>query len=285
MATIKIFSDSVQFYKVIQNNFLEKEAEHNLLFGITKQIMNSPEFFKNDPFMAVVWEKSIVSLACLMTPPRDLILAANYSEILPSLDLLANTIWQQGVDVNGVNAEKKLAATFAHLWSHRGSFAPVLQMKQRIYRLDTVMFQPACTGAMRKAEQKDRELLIKWAAGFLQESLGEDEAQAEQLVEVHLRKENLFVWEDIEIVSMAAKSRETITGAVVSFVYTPPEKRKNGYATALVAGLSNHLLKNGYQFCALFTDLANPTSNAIYQKIGYFPVMDYDRYVFSKDLT
>jgi predicted GNAT family acetyltransferase len=43
------------------------------------------------------------------------------------------------------------------------------------------------------------------------------------------------------------------------------------------------LLDQGKQFTSLFTDLSNPTSNSIYQKIGYQPVCDFDLYRFSQD--
>jgi hypothetical protein len=66
----------------------------------------------------------------------------------------------------------------------------------------------------------------------------------------------------------------------VSAVYTPREQRQHGYASALVARLSQHLLDMGYEFVTLFTDLENPTSNAIYQKIGYHPVIDFRSYKF-----
>jgi predicted GNAT family acetyltransferase len=57
-------------------------------------------------------------------------------------------------------------------------------------------------------------------------------------------------------------------------VYTPPGRRGRGYATALVAALSAELLAAGRRFCFLYTDLANPTSNRIYQRIGYERVCD-----------
>ena len=63
-------------------------------------------------------------------------------------------------------------------------------------------------------------------------------------------------------------------------VYTPPELRGHGYASAVVAALSQRLLDAGHQYCALYTDLANPTSNSIYQKIGYTPVSDAVEYAF-----
>jgi predicted GNAT family acetyltransferase len=66
----------------------------------------------------------------------------------------------------------------------------------------------------------------------------------------------------------------------ISLVYTPPDLRQRGYATACVASLSQMLLDEGWQFCTLFTDLANPTSNSIYRKIGYKPVGDFHDYLF-----
>ena len=80
--------------------------------------------------------------------------------------------------------------------------------------------------------------------------------------------------------SMAARARPMTHGVVVNAVYTPPEMRGRGYASACVGHLSQHLLDSGYQFCCLFTDLSNPTSNNIYQRLGYHPVCDYDEYVF-----
>jgi predicted GNAT family acetyltransferase len=73
---------------------------------------------------------------------------------------------------------------------------------------------------------------------------------------------------------MAGFSRPTKTGVSVSSVYTPPAFRKRGYASALVASLSALALENGKKFCTLYTDLSNPTSNSIYQKIGYDVVAD-----------
>jgi predicted GNAT family acetyltransferase len=59
-------------------------------------------------------------------------------------------------------------------------------------------------------------------------------------------------------------------------VYTPPEHRRRGYATALVADLSRHALRTGAERCMLFTDLANPTSNRIYARIGYRRCGDWE---------
>ncbi|OLC52185.1 MAG: hypothetical protein AUH85_17685 [Chloroflexi bacterium 13_1_40CM_4_68_4] len=91
----------------------------------------------------------------------------------------------------------------------------------------------------------------------------------------------LRVWEDGgEVVSMAGSSGPTPHGIRVGAVYTPPDKRRRGYASALVAALSQEQLDAGKRFCFLYTDLANPTSNKIYMDIGYEPVSDVDEYRF-----
>jgi uncharacterized protein len=91
---------------------------------------------------------------------------------------------------------------------------------------------------------------------------------------------DVFVWEDNTLVSMATRNRPTRNGIAVSYVYTPPDQRRKGYACACVAALSQLLLDSGWKFCSLFTNLANPTSNRIYMNIGYKPVSDYSEYRF-----
>ena len=84
----------------------------------------------------------------------------------------------------------------------------------------------------------------------------------------------MFLWEDAEPRAMAASARPTRRGIAVNSVYTPVEWRGRGYATSCVARLSELLLSEGREFCVLYTDLANATSNAIYARIGYRPVVD-----------
>jgi uncharacterized protein len=94
------------------------------------------------------------------------------------------------------------------------------------------------------------------------------------LAERLIRDGRLYFWQDGAPRSMLASTRETPNGASINAVYTPPEFRGCGYATIAVAALSRRLLDDGHTFCSLYTDLANPTSNALYQRIGYRPVAD-----------
>ena len=105
--------------------------------------------------------------------------------------------------------------------------------------------------------------------------------QVDMYLEADHKIRGLLIWEKDGVpVSMAGYAGPTPSGIRIGAVYTTPEQRKNGYASAVTAGLSQHLLDIGYKFCFLFTDLLNPTSNHIYQQIGYVPVCDVDRYDF-----
>ena len=84
----------------------------------------------------------------------------------------------------------------------------------------------------------------------------------------------MYVWEDDSVTSMAAAMDPTPTGVRIGYVYTPPEARGRGYASILVAELSQLYLDRGRSLCFLYTDMANPTSNAIYQRIGYRQVCE-----------
>ncbi len=93
-----------------------------------------------------------------------------------------------------------------------------------------------------------------------------------------------WLWEDGgQPVSLAGFSGPTPTGIRIGPVYTPPELRRRGYATTLVADLSAWLLERGHRACFLYTDLANPTSNRIYVEIGYERVCDAMEFVFRAD--
>ncbi len=90
-----------------------------------------------------------------------------------------------------------------------------------------------------------------------------------------------YLWEDAgEVVALAGAAGPTPRGIRIGPVYTPPDRRGRGYASNLVAEVSRRQLAAGRSFCFLFTDLANPTSNHIYQTIGYEPVVDVDQYRF-----
>ncbi|MEQ1664454.1 MAG: GNAT family N-acetyltransferase [Bdellovibrionales bacterium] len=89
------------------------------------------------------------------------------------------------------------------------------------------------------------------------------------------KKNQWFVWEhNGECVCLLGSTRETDNERWIAPVYTPPELRGLGYASSLVAGVSQKIVNSGKKGM-LFTDLANPTSNSIYSAVGYQPLLDF----------
>ena len=112
----------------------------------------------------------------------------------------------------------------------------------------------------------------------MREALEDEPSDIEAMTDrwISRRGRTLHLWEDGEVVSLAGVGSRTPNGVRIGPVYTPPEARNRGYASALVAAISQAELDAGRRFCFLFTDLANPTANHIYQAIGYEPVRDVD---------
>ncbi len=155
-------------------------------------------------------------------------------------------------------------------------------MAQRIYKLEEVNPPAGVPGTFLPAEEQHADLVTTWMQAFERESFGTEPRDFDQLhknVGRRIRAGDWFLWQDGgEVVSMCLRTRPTRTGCSISGVYTPPELRRKGYATACVAALSQKLLDDGFSFTSLFTDLSNPTSNSIYIKIGYQPLADFDKY-------
>jgi len=101
-----------------------------------------------------------------------------------------------------------------------------------------------------------------------------DRGSPRDVARARIAEDRLFVWEDGTLVSMAGWGGKTPNGVRVSFAYTPPTQRRRGYATSCVVELTRRLLAEGNRYCCLYNDLANPTSNAIYHRIGYRPLAD-----------
>ncbi|MFF3732043.1 GNAT family N-acetyltransferase [Streptomyces sp. NPDC002476] len=97
----------------------------------------------------------------------------------------------------------------------------------------------------------------------------------ERLADERTASGGLTLWEDGGVpVSMAGVSPRIAGMVRIAAVCTPPEHGRRGYASAVTARASRAARKAGAAEVLLFTDLANPTSNGVYRRIGYRPVSD-----------
>jgi len=150
---------------------------------------------------------------------------------------------------------------------------------------------PTCraSGGLREATRADYDLLVDWFAAFGREALHDGEPGLEQHErQIRMRLDStvggIGLWEDDgDVVSLCGYGSPTPSGIRIGPVYTPPELRGRGYATTLTADVSAAQLARGRRFCFLYTDLANPTSNAIYERIGYVRVCESKQLAFERD--
>ena len=278
------YDDARQFYDRIEPFLLAHEAEHCLIIGICQTLIQQPGYYTS-PYLALVENGDETVAVVLRTPPFNLALSLIPDErrVPESLALIARDVYALYPDLPGVVGPAALSLAFAEEWQRITGQAYRAGMKERLYRLDTVIPVSGVSGALRRATQADRDVLVRWMAAFFREAFGEGHSEsAEHWVDDALTSpiRAAYLWDDGGPVSLVAYGGPTPHGNRIGPVYTPPERRGKGYASACTAAVSQMLLDQGRRFCVLFTDLSNPTSNAIYQNIGYQPVCDVDIYEF-----
>jgi GNAT superfamily N-acetyltransferase len=214
-----------------------------------------------------------VTGAFLHTPPHPLLLTAVPADVAAGLAAaLADR------PLTGVNGYIEAAEAFAVTWRAATPGRQATEQRRlRLYRLDELAWpEPPPDGAPRVAADSDAPLLADWFTAFADEvhdaDAGEDQAAA---VRDKLSHGGILVWAaGGRPVSVAGVTRQVAGMLRVGPVYTPPELRGHGYASAVTAAVSLRAREAGAEEVLLYTDLANPTSNSIYQRIGYRPVED-----------
>lgn len=259
--------DPAVFLEAATPLLLADEARHNLLLGLAATLRDHPSVYPGQR-MWVVREGADVVAAALRTPPHNLVLARPRDA--RALEVLATAL----EDLPGVVGALPEVEQFASVWSARTGATPQRRFAQGIYALQRVRAVSGIAGSMRRATSDDRPVLLDWWRAFVVEALHEkrpDRDEIARAVDHRLASTGtgLVLWEHDDPVSLAAFGGGTPNGIRIGPVYTPPERRGHGYASALVAELSASLLADGRRFCFLYTDLANPTSNRIYERIGY----------------
>jgi GNAT superfamily N-acetyltransferase len=261
-------ADAAEFLRLAAP-LLADEARHNLILSLAATLRDRPGLFPEHRLWLVRAGDRIVG-AALQTPPYRLVLAQPGAA--GALEALA-----AGIDeLPGVVGAVPEAHEFAAAWAKRADAGIEQGMAQGVYRLERLIPPPQASGGPRPATEEDRELLRDWVTRFSDEALGEVSPALDRLDQVLDQRlgpdptSGFALWEDEDRpVSLTGFGGPTPNGIRITHVYTPPELRGRGYASALVAHVSQAQLDAGRRFCFLYTDLANPTSNKIYVDIGY----------------
>jgi predicted GNAT family acetyltransferase len=264
---ILVHESALTFLGRIEPAFASREREHHLILGVANSL--PPASF------LTIERGTELHAAVIVSSKRPLILSVAHDDVAEALEMLAAWLPRAGHRPRSFIADVSPAELFAQSWKRLHGREPRLKVRQRLYSLTQLTPVVGARGQLVPAGAEDIDLLSQWQGAFNREAMGEtDDPELRGRLAQRLEDCEMYLWIDGEARSMAAVARPTRHGVAINSVYTPPEWRGRGYATACVAALSQRLLDGGKHFCVLYTDLANPTSNAIYVRIGYHPVSD-----------
>lgn len=268
----RIHPDPLSFLEAAGGTLQEKEVLNSLPAGILLRLAGEPGCYGSEPFLCTVSDPAgRLVAAAVQTPPHNLILCDGLEWPQEAFDSVTDAALAAGYEFPGSIGPASISRAFACRYSDRFGAEALSVMELGLYELRDVLIDSTSPGFLRRAGRENLDLVLEWAGGFHFDCFGrEPSPEYGASVEKWVTAGDVFLWIDGgRPVSMSVRNRPTWHGMTVSGVYTPPALRRHGYATSCVAQLSRLLLESGWAFCALFTDLSNPTSNHVYTKIGF----------------
>jgi predicted GNAT family acetyltransferase len=282
---LRRFSDPRAFTSAVTPFLVQHEAENALLLGIADTLTQPASPYSGDNFLAAVERNGEVAAVAIMTPPFGPVLSRMPD--LGAVDPIVEALLARDCPIPTLLGSPEIVKRFVARWTPATGQRAELAMSERIHQVTRVVQPPHPSGSWRHATQNDFDALVELARAFNEENFGPSAPQSNReaaTVTARLADERsgYAFWEDGGIVALAGYGNPTPNGNIIGPVYTPPQFRNKGYATALTAALSQDLLDHGRTRVFLFTNLANPIPNYIYKKIGYEPVIDVEQWRFSE---
>lgn len=194
-------------------------------------------------------------------------------------EAIAGAVDADDVALPGVFGPAGPASQFADAWAGLRKITAVLDSEERLYELRDLQFPEGVAGALHRAVDSDRELLLSWLPGFEPGPRWAATNPAAVFVTRRLAAGDVWIWDDGGPVSMAARTEPVAGVSRIQAVNTPPELRGRGYASAGVATLSASVLAQGFR-CVLNANVDNAAANSVYLRLGYRAVSDVRRYRF-----
>ena len=274
------YTDASAFLNAAGPWLATAEVENNVMLTIAGSVADGTRTRKQPCYFAAVINDEQIDCCGSRTPPHVMLVTNGTKR---GLAALAADAFDALGGLPGVTGPRQAAAAFAEAWLAMSGGRATISMRQRLHRIERVNADlPAIQGVLREVLASERDLAVQWAMAFAREAIPNRPSEAEESVDRHLRCGTLYFWDDGRPVTMCATPGGAPSGARINLVYTPPDLRGRGYATAAVSALTRRLLDSGSRYCCLYTDLANPTSNSVYRRIGYRPVCEIDEYSFAE---
>lgn len=267
----RMTSDVAEYAERTWDLLASSPAEHTIPLSVLETVRTGHRW--SDEPMLFGWfeDGAQVRGAVSMTPPYELLLAVVPED---TTEELVAALWAERTSLPGVNGDEANVDRFVEAWTAAAGVRGRTTVRLALYELRTLTPpEPPPPGRGRAAEAGDLETAMRWLSAFQAES-GARAPEVESIVRERIEDGLVWLWQDEAgaAVSLAARRAAAAGVARVAPVYTPPEHRRRGYGTAITAACTADALDRGAQQVVLFTDLSNPTSNAIYQRIGYRPI-------------
>jgi len=271
-------TEDLETYLAAAGGFLRaRPAENTIVLTATEAVRSKGPgaFGGSAPLFG--WQAEpdgTVSAAFMHTPPYPVVLTMMSDGHAAAL---AAELANRGHHTPGVNAATAPGAAFAAAWQEHTGQAARTGMRMRLYALRRLLPpDPPPPGRARTASAADAGLMLAWVNAFHDEAGPEGPNEAERVVRDSLGYGGMVLWEHEDTpVSLAGRHRAVAGQARIGPVYTPPELRGRGFGGAATAAVTQAALDDGAEDVVLYTDLANPTSNTLYQRLGYRPVSDW----------
>lgn len=275
---IKTYDNPADFVREVSPQLRGAAAMNNLILGLAERFCKDAT---GCLYLSAAWQgDAMVGATMLSSPPHFKEPIANLivSEAEEAtVSALAADAWaahqQRSLVFTGIVGEVATTNLYSAALAREGVRCTA-EMEQGIYRCRGVKM-PSMDEALtlRQATDADRELLGQWVTDYFAEALP-DEPPRDGQPHADARIEGGNLWLAVpesggEPVAMACANRNIGTSCTVNMVYTPKDLRRRGYGSYVTAQLTQRLLDGGLQETHLYTDLGNPTSNGIYQAIGY----------------
>jgi len=275
---VRAYDEADKFRAAIGDFYTADPVRHTLAVTVIHRFLDDPAI---TPVMLTVHDGQDLHGVAFRTAPWPLIVSGLPVDAAgPAAELLVET----DPGLPGVNGSRENAEAFAGAWARQTGSSPREVIGGLLYQLGDLV-EPGAPGRARLAGEADVPLLVRWRRDFQIESRGHDRytERSEQLIRRGFALgDGVVIWEHDGVPVSWANVGLPVAGMCrVGPVYTPPEHRARGYGSAATAAASRWALAQGAEHVLLFTDLANPTVNSIYPKIGYRAVCETAEFEFT----
>ncbi len=270
------YKSAAEFLRATRHILMKNEAANAVMLGYAENQVSGIESAMSTNFYAVVDNDAPV-LPAMFTPEVWPLLTDGPEE---AVRIFARFFYPKNPQPTGVIGPKDASLAFADEWERLTRCNLEIHHNLRLYTCTAVANVDLAAGSARQATLADFDLVKEWRIAFRDDvdaPLGTRDADITRNID----EGRYFLWETDHPVSMALLARETGNTGMIGAVYTPPERRNHGYATAITAAVTQAILDSGKKYATLYTNLDNPTSNSIYQQIGYKPIIDSTLWKFS----